>query len=47
MGKFKVRRRNHDSILARLLDITMNNDAIPDDWKKAIMVPIYEWEIDR
>jgi hypothetical protein len=27
--------------LARLLDITMNNNAIPGDWKKAIVVPIY------
>jgi hypothetical protein len=27
--------------LARLLDITINNNAIPGDWKKAIMVPIY------
>ena len=28
--------------LTRLLDITMNNNAIPDDWKKAIVVPIYK-----
>jgi hypothetical protein len=28
--------------LARLLDITMNNNAIPGDWKKAIVVPIYK-----
>ena len=28
--------------LARLLDITMNNNAIPRDWKKAIVVPIYK-----
>jgi len=27
----------------RLLDITMNNNAIPGDWKKAIVVPIYKW----
>ena len=26
--------------LARLLDIVMNNNAIPGDWKKAIVVPI-------
>ena len=26
--------------LARSLDITMNNNALPGDWKKAIMVPI-------
>jgi len=28
--------------LARLLDITMNNNAIPGDWKKAMVVPIYK-----
>jgi len=28
--------------LARLLDIRMNNNAIPCDWKKAIVVPIYK-----
>ena len=28
--------------LARLLDVTMNNNAIPGDWKKAIVVPIYK-----
>jgi hypothetical protein len=28
--------------LARLLDITMNNHAIPEDWKKAIVIPIYK-----
>ena len=28
--------------LARLMDITMNNNAVPDDWKKAIVVPIYK-----
>jgi hypothetical protein len=28
--------------VARLLDITMNNNAIPGDWKKAIVVPIYK-----
>ena len=28
--------------LARLLDITMNNNAIPGDWKKAVVVPIYK-----
>jgi hypothetical protein len=28
--------------LARLLDITTNNNAIPGDWKRAIMVPIYK-----
>jgi hypothetical protein len=28
--------------LARLLDITMNNNSIPGDWKKVIVVPIYK-----
>jgi hypothetical protein len=28
--------------LARLLDVTVNNAAIPSDWKKAIVVPIYK-----
>jgi len=28
--------------LARLLDITMNNNAVSGDWKKAIEVPIYK-----
>jgi hypothetical protein len=28
--------------LARLLDIRMNNNSIPSDWKKAIVVPIYK-----
>jgi len=28
--------------LARLLDITINNGAIPRDWKKAIVVPIHK-----
>ena len=28
--------------LARLLYITMNNNAIPGDWKKAIVIPIYK-----
>jgi hypothetical protein len=27
---------------ARLLDITINNNAIPRDWKKAIVVLIYK-----
>jgi len=26
----------------RLLDIMMDNNAIPGDWKKAIVVPIYK-----
>ena len=28
--------------LARLLDIRMNNNAIPGYWKKAIVIPIYK-----
>ena len=28
--------------LARLLDITMNNNAAPGDWKKAVVFPIYK-----
>jgi hypothetical protein len=28
--------------LTRLLDITMNNNAIPGDWEKAIVVPVYK-----
>jgi hypothetical protein len=28
--------------LARLLDITINNATIPNDWKKASVVPIYK-----
>jgi len=28
--------------LARLLDITMNKNAIPGDWEKAIVVPSYK-----
>jgi hypothetical protein len=28
--------------LARLLEITMNKNAIPGDWKKAIVVPIFK-----
>jgi hypothetical protein len=29
--------------LARLLDTTMNNNAIPNDWEKTIVIPIYKW----
>jgi hypothetical protein len=32
--------------LARLLDITMSNNAIPGDRKKAIVVPFTKGEID-
>ena len=28
--------------LARLLDIMMNNNAIPGDWEKAVVFPIYK-----
>jgi len=28
--------------LARLLEISLNNATIPRDWKKAIVVPIYD-----
>jgi len=30
--------------LGRLLGITMNNNAISGDWKKAIVIPIYKGE---
>jgi hypothetical protein len=33
--------------LTRLLDITVNNGSIPDDWKKATVVPVHKGEIDR
>jgi hypothetical protein len=33
--------------LMRLLNITMNNNAIADNWKKAIVVPIYKGETDQ
>jgi len=28
--------------LARLLNITMNNNVIPGDWKKYLVVPFYK-----
>jgi hypothetical protein len=28
--------------LVQLLDVTVNNAAVPSDWKKAIVVPIYK-----
>jgi hypothetical protein len=28
--------------ITRLLEITINNNAIPSDWKKAIVIPIYK-----
>jgi len=33
--------------LTRLLDITVNNGSIPDDWKKATVIPVHKGEIDR
>ena len=34
--------------LARLLDVTMNNNAIPDDWEKRYSGSrLQRWEIDR
>ena len=28
--------------IAKLLDITLNNNSIPGEWKKAVVVPIYK-----
>jgi hypothetical protein len=28
--------------LTRLLDITLNNGSIPDDWKKATVIPVHK-----
>jgi hypothetical protein len=28
--------------LTRLLDITVNNGSIPDDWKKATVIPVHK-----
>jgi hypothetical protein len=33
--------------LARLLDITINNGALPCDWKKATVIPIHKGAIDH
>jgi hypothetical protein len=33
--------------LARLLDLTIHNDAIPSDWKGATAVPINKGEIEQ
>jgi len=38
----KLGREAKIPYLTRLLDITMNNNAIPGDCKKAIVVPIYK-----
>ena len=42
----KLGREAMTPYLARLLDITMNNNAILGDWKKATVVSIYK-EGDR
>ena len=33
--------------LFRVLDVTMNNGALPGDWKKATVIPIHEGVIDH
>jgi hypothetical protein len=33
--------------LARLLDLTINYATIPNDWKRATVVPINKGEIER
>ena len=33
--------------LARLLDITMNNGTLPDDWKSTTVIPIHKGAIDH
>jgi hypothetical protein len=33
--------------LARLLEITMNNDTLPGVWRKATVVPVHKGEIDH
>ena len=33
--------------LARLIDITMNSGALPGDWKRATVIPIYKGVIDH
>jgi len=33
--------------LARLLGITMNNGTLPDDWKRATVIPIHKGAIDH
>jgi hypothetical protein len=39
---FKLGGETMIPYLTRLLDIIMNNNYIPSDWKKAIVVPIYK-----
>ena len=34
------------SYLARLLDTTMNNGALPEDWKRATVIPVHKGVID-
>ena len=41
-GIVKLCREDMIPYLARFLDITMNNNAIPGDWIKAIVVLIYK-----
>jgi hypothetical protein len=38
----KLGREAMAPYLARLFDITVNNDTIQSDWKKAIMVSVYK-----
>ena len=38
----KIDREAIIPYLERLLDFTMNNYVIPDDWEKAIVLPIYK-----
>jgi len=38
----KLGRETTILYLARLLDITINNAAIPSDWKRTTVVPIYK-----
>ena len=33
--------------LVLLLDTTINNEAIPGDWKKTVVIPFTKGEIDR
>jgi len=33
--------------LARLLDITMNNGAVPGDWKRVTVIPIHNGANDH
>jgi hypothetical protein len=35
------------SYLARLLDTTMNNDSLPEDWKRATVIPVHKGVMDH